>query len=609
MKKILGMLSVFLGIAFVLCFVLGFVLPVTEGVPENGRFMFKFCTGMEYFLTFLPAVLFTGILVSFSVHFGHNAEGSTTSFAPAMFTRYKNVMISSLICAFLLMLSNETIGMMLNHKKEKIVTRPKIIAQYIDSGKTLYNQGLYDRSLMYANAALRMDPNSKEARNLVSMIDIEMNRSYIQDLRFDLTNAEPVYSEDNSLKIDKEQLLDAYKCLLKASSAYDSGQWFDAHYYAEMGIKLATSKDPNVQKLRQISADSWNNLTDLNKTAKTQSEEIFEEKYRGFVALMEDDDLQAYYIFRYLNETYPELEKDNDVQFYFKVAQDRVEQKYFFIDETFELKSFEDANDVYFSYRQLDGSTDIIYFKGLSYLKSAGSSVQYLRDLTILKIKNGKWFRTMHVPYAKVMPVSVKSLNTTTKAMLGISDDADFVPYILLKSVGRDDSDQEYTPLYTYADGETTRVPEYMIYPMLYSDFLLLEKTASNPKTMPLSTLFALNSKASDYGFTSELFRHTLLNRLLYPLFILIVIMMIGVFSWSFRIGQTLYFRMSWVFSFPFFMVIMYFFYHIMLYIFKLLNYALIILTQGKGALSIGIVFYIILLLISSIYFLSQKAE
>ena len=609
MKKILGMLSVFLGIAFVLCFILGLVLPVTEGIPENGRFMFKFCTGMEYFLTFLPAVLFTGILVSFSVHFGHNSEGSTTAFAPAMFTRYRNVMITGLVCSFLLMLSNETVGMMLKHKKEKIVTRPKIIAQYIDSGKTLYNQGLYDRSLMYAKAALKMDPNSKEARNLISMIDIEMNRSYIQDLRFDLTNAEPVYSQDNSLKIDESQLLDAYKCLLKASSAYDNGQWFDAHYYAEMGIKLATSKDPNVQKLRQISADSWNNLTELHKGAKTQSEEIFEEKYRGFVALMEDDDLQAYYIFRYLNETYPELEKDNDVQFYFKVAQDRVEQKYFFIDETFELKSFEDANDVYFSYKQLDGSTDIIYFKGLSYLKAAGSSVQYLRDLTILKIKNGKWFRTMHVPYAKVMPVSVKSLNKTTKAMLGISDDADFVPYILLKSVGRDDSEQDYTPLYTYADGETTTVPEYMIYPMLYSDFLLLEKTASNPKTMPLSTLFALNSKAADYGFTSELFRHTLLNRLLYPLFILIVIMLIGAFSWSFRIGQTLYFRMSWVFSFPFFMIIMYFFYHIMLYIFKLMNYALIILCDGKGALTVGIVFYMILLFISSIYFLSQKAE
>ena len=130
-----------------------------------------------------------------------------------------------------------------------------------------------------------------------------------------------------------------------------------------------------------------------------------------------------------------------------------------------------------------------------------------------------------------------------------------------------------------------------------------------NTKTKPLSTLFALNSKASDYGFTSELFRHTLLNRLLYPLFILIVVMMIGALSWSFRIGQTLYFRMSWVFSFPVFMIIMYFFYHIMIYVFKLLNYAIIILSAGKGALTIGIVFYIILLLISSIYFLSQKAE
>ena len=144
---------------------------------------------------------------------------------------------------------------------------------------------------------------------------------------------------------------------------------------------------------------------------------------------------------------------------------------------------------------------------------------------------------------------------------------------------------------------------------MLYSDFLLLEKTASNPKTMPLSTLFSLNSKASDYGFTSELFRHTLLNRLLYPLFLLSVILMIAILSWNYRIGQTLYFRMSWVMSFPFFIVIMYFIYKIMLYVFKLLNYAIIILADGKGALTIGIVFYIVLLILSSIYFLSQKAE
>ena len=58
-------------------------IAAAEGVPENGRFMYKFCTGMEYFLAFLPAVIFTGILVSCSVHFGHNSEGSTSAFSRA----------------------------------------------------------------------------------------------------------------------------------------------------------------------------------------------------------------------------------------------------------------------------------------------------------------------------------------------------------------------------------------------------------------------------------------------------------------------------------------------------------------------------------------------
>lgn len=608
MKKILGMLSVFLGIGFVLCLIFGLILPVSDQIPSDLRFTYKFYNGMEYFLFFLPSVVFTGVIVSCSVYFGHNGEDSERSFSTAMMKRYKSVMITGLICSFLLTLSNETLGILLEQKKDRIVNRQKILQEYIDAGNALFDEGLYKRSQSYAKAVLKLDPNSKEARDLINRTDMEINRSYIDDLRFDLENAEPIQFADNSLKIDEKNLSDAYKCLLKATSAFDNEQWFDAHYYAEMGIKLTSSKDPNVQKLKDISAESWNNLTELHSVSKTEVQEIFDQKYKGFVALMEDDDLQAYYIFRYLDETYPELKKDNDVQYYFNVARERVEQKYFFIDETFELESFEDVNDVYFSFVHQDGIKDIVYFKGMTNLKSSGSSVQYLRDFTILKSQNGKWYSTMHVPYAKVMPVSVKNLNKSTKTMLGISDDTDFVPYILLKSVGRDNSGQMNIPEYTYANGEKNNFPEYMIYPIAFSDFLLLEKTSSKPENLPLSVLFSLNSKASDYGFSSVTYSHTLLNRLLYPLFILCLVILLAVFGWNYRIGETLYFRMSWVFSFPFFIVIMFIFYYMFIYVFKLINYAIVELCATQYVLLAGVIFYILLLLFSSLYFLSRKS-
>ena len=75
----------------------------------------------------------------------------------------------------------------------------------------------------------------------------------------------------------------------------------------------------------------------------------YEEKYEGYKALMNKDDVQAYYIFRQLSED-SEMKHDSDVLFYYEVARERIEQKYFFIDETFELKSFETANDVYYSF-------------------------------------------------------------------------------------------------------------------------------------------------------------------------------------------------------------------------------------------------------------------
>lgn len=609
MKKILGMLSIFLGIGFVLCLIFGLVFPVSEQIPSDLRFIYKFCNGMEYFLFFLPAVVFTGVIVSCSVYFGHNDEGSKNSFSAAMMKRYKSVLITGLLCSFLLTLSNETLGILLEQKKVKIMNRQKILQEYIDAGNALFNEGLYKRSQSYAKAVLKLDPNSSEARDLINRTDMEINRSYIDDLRFDLENAEPIQFSDDSLKINEQNIYDAYKCLLKATSAFDNAQWFDAHYYAEMGIKLASSKDPNVQKLKDISAESWNNLTELHSISKTEVQEIFNQKYKGFVALMEDDDLQAYYIFRYLDETYPELKKDNDVQFYFNVARERVEQKYFFIDETFELETFEDVNDVYFSFVHQDGTKDIVYFKGMTNLKSSGSSVQYLRDFTILKSQNGKWCSTMHVPYAKVMPVSVKNLNKATKTMLGISDDADFVPYILLKSIGRDNSGQMNVPEYTYANGDKNNLPEYMIYPIAFSDFLLLEKTASKPENLPLSVLFSLNSEADAYGFSSETYSHTLLNRLLYPLFVLCLVILLSVFGWNYRIGETLYFRMSWVFSFPFFIAIMFIFYYLFVYIFKLINYAIVELFAAKYVLLAGIILYTILLLFSSLYFLSRKSK
>ncbi len=177
MKKIIGILSIFLGIGLILCFVAGFVSNVPETVPEASTVVYKLMTALQYFSRFLPGIAITGFTVSCSVHFGRNAEGSTERFSKAMMDRFKMVMIISIAIAFLLSVSSEVIGLLTANKKNSIVNRPKIVNEYINVGNKLFENGYYERAMSYADAALKLNPNEKKAINLKDRADVEINRA------------------------------------------------------------------------------------------------------------------------------------------------------------------------------------------------------------------------------------------------------------------------------------------------------------------------------------------------------------------------------------------------------------------------------------------------
>ena len=610
MKKIFTILSVFLGIGFVICFAIGMFMPVPVEVPQKSWFLYRFCIGIEYFARFLPAMIISGFVISFSVYFGHNAEGSTSRFSQAMGERFKMIIISGLACTFLVTLSNETFSLWSRQKRTQLVNKTKIIQEYIEVGNLLLNNGVNDRALVYANAALKLNPNSQEARDLKSRADMEINRIYTSGLKFDLASAQPLETKDDSLIINEENVNDSYKCLLQAKSAFANEQWFNAHYYAELGIKITDPKNPNVDELKSISAEAWNNITQIHSESGTEGYEIYDQKYKGYLALVNKNNLEAYYIFRGLYETYDDLKRDPDVVFYLDVATNRIEQEYFFVDETLELQSFESANDVYFAYRHDNGAKEIVYFKGVTVVQSTGQSIQYLRDLTIVSLDSyGNFLRKVQVPYAKLMPVSVKNLTAATKEMLLIDEKTDFVPYLLLKAVGRDDPDIQFGPTYTYADGTTASSPEYLIFPLKYSDFLLLEESPANPNNNSIFYLFKFVKDAADFGFSQEAYGQTLLNRLLFPLYFLLLLIMLAGFAWDNRVGQNQMFRFSWVFSFPFLIALSAFVYEFVNILFKLVNFMILAFVPGLGGLAVGVAVYLVLMIIMSITFLARTTS
>lgn len=614
MKKIWTLLGVFLLLSLAICIGIGFFTPVATNVPHKSISVYKLLSGFENFIRFLPVLMITSFTISCAVDFGRNSEGSTSRFSKAMATRYKNIVITSLIIAFIFTLCVEVFGVLIAQQKSGIVNQPKLLNNYVKVGNVLFENGYYERSMNYADAALRLDPNMSEAADLRERAEVENTRDKTANIRFKLYESVQEAEKVERVKIDAQQLNEVYQLLLKAQSSFDKKQWFNAHYYAELGINLATPKDTNLESLKKISTAAWNNLSEYHNLSKTDSQEAFEKKYQGYLALVEKDDLKAYYIFRELYMSSREFQSDPDVVFYMHIAENRINERYFFIDETMELKSFENANDVYFSYAYEDGSKDIVYFKGLTTVKDTGNSIQYLRDLSVSSIdSDGKLFRTMNVPYAKVLPVSVKTLTSTTKTLMGISDDIDYVPYIMLKSVGREKPNTEIKPQYTYAPDYfvTSKAvdPDYLLLSIPYDDLLLLEEIPNDIDGLNILSLFKLINKISDYGYDSYVYALSLMNRILYPLILLCMFILVGVFAWNNRIGTNQYFKLSWIFAFPIFLVVAGIFYKGSLFIFNLINFTLITTLDFSVGMIVGTVIYIFGFILISIDFLARHSK
>lgn len=610
MKRIIGMLSTFLIIGFLLCLAFGFLYPHPVELIHRAVFPYKLLSGFQYFLAFLPALFFAGIIISLAVHFGHNSEGGFKRFSKATLERYKLVIIISLICAFILTLSNECFSVLIKNKKENLVNRPKIITEYVKVGNNLLNQGYYNRALNYANAALKLEPNSKEASTLKDKATVEVNRIETSNLHFKLYENDIETNTVDRVLINPEQISEVYTLYQKAVDCFDKEEWFNAHYYATLGINLATAKDPNLSNLKDIANQAWSNLTEFVKLQKNEAQNHFEKKYEGYLALHQKDDLKAYYIFKELSTTSRELSIDPDVNFYLDVAENRIREKYFFVDETFEQESFEYANNIYFSYDYKDGSKDIVYFKGVTTVEETGNSIQYLRDLTIVTIdKNKEVYRTVKVPYAKVLPVSVESLNETTKQLLEIDEKTKSIPYLMLNSIGRSDSNIKITPTFTYATEQNMPTPSYLILPIPFDDFVLLETNTINPDTLNLFNLIKFVNIAEKYGFSETVYIQVLMNRMLFPLWILIILIFAATFAWHNRIGDSQYFKFSWIFSFPFIILLCMAYYKIAMFVFMLNNYALIVCFKNSLGIVAAISFYTLLLFIVSLYFVSRKGK
>ena len=535
----------------------------------------RFLYGIQLFLRFLPAVIGTGALVGWAIDFGKNARGSSARFSGTMFIRLNEVIVTGLVFVFVLTLVNEIALPTVSAKLKQYRMLPSLLRDYNAMAARLYEQERFALAFGYAKKAFEIDAKNPGAKRLLRLTELSLQQ-------------QKEISDDIKKRTEELTFKGELPDLLPRSKTENRQDMFDSNLL-ESALHLPPAYGATAEQL------------------------IFQKKYDGYVSLLNGSYLKAYYIFKTLSLQSKTLALDPDIQTCLEEAQRHIENQCFFSDETFNLRPFERAENVHFRLAKDDGTTDIFFIKGITQADVDGGTAQYLRGLYVFTLDERNEYKSgFYSDYAKLKKISLgdegehaayaKELNA------GRSKPFTSVPLLIVRSIDRNFEGTEERPsLLTGEEGLLGLPPDVQALPMEYDDFELIKEVSSGFDSMHLDSLFRFVNRAENYGYSAEIFAQILLNRLLYPLFLLNLFIILGWIAWNGRTPEHVQFKFVWILLFPFAGIGLHALYIIMLGLFKLMNYGIIGLAGKSAALGAGLILYTLLLTAFSVSFLACR--
>lgn len=596
-----------------LSLVYGYFFAKIPELTSDSVGKFKFLSAASFFCLIIPSVFAASANVVWCIEFGLHPENSRLRFSNAMFRRYKGVIINSLIFVFIVTCAGEILMPQIYSRIKNMEFKPQLMREYQNSARYFFENKNYETAFHFAQLAYEIDPKNKENQKIIHLTEsYNDKKEEISESIKKQINEMTFKGENFDIYARKPEIIStpykSFELMQTAKDCIAKKDWFGAHYYSQLAIKTSDPKDINITELKQISAEAWNRLNQARQPGTSAEQKIFAKKYEGYVSLINGDILRSYYIFHALSLESKKLSADPDIVRYLEISEKFLKSQYFFRDETKNLQEYECANSVYFKIQEnASGNSTLYFIHGITSDNTAKNMILYLRGLEIIELdESGSVISGCLVPYAKMTALQTEFLDEDTKKFLEIDKKITAVPYILLNSVDRNLPDQTITPEYKIGLKKTPQ-ESFKILKMPFSDFELIEQASSGADSMNLISLFNFVSKAEKYGYSAESFAHILMNRMLKPLYLLILFIVIAYHAWHFRLEENSVFKFKWIIMFPVLCAAYYFLYKLALCLFKFINYGLLGVSGVSFSIAAGTIVYVLIFAIVSVFFLSCR--
>ena len=488
--------------------ILRFIFPAEAPPLPYFSIVWRINGGLLHFLAAFPALAISALVIPFGFKI-HPAE-TISSFSPKLFLSLKSSIVTAIAASVL-------------YAVLFFLAFP--LAR--DQQTNLRLQGnLYNLARHQAQQHA-LSGEWAEAAQLLEICDKiwpdGYQATYLQEeaqFRLQQRRAETIDEPRSPITVGP-QPLDVIDALNRAHTAMAEERFFDAHWLATIGERLARPGSPELAATRRLASIAWDEVNSLAPTAaETEAFEIFAFKQEGYISLNAQEWIRAYYIFLQLLEISP---ADPDIHRFFAMSVEGLRQTAFFIDEMSTALG-RILTGAVFSL-PLDSGRAVLRFSSLSILDDTA----YGTAAEILAFdRDGQLLWRMETPYVKIMPFAARASKQKLVVLLRALDRLDetrrWQPNIHVP-------EQPAIPAIGTVGGNTTVnetvASTVLALPISWDDFTLLSHTMRGLPELSVTETLQAAARLGDFGHKPELFQTELIRRFSEPALLLIL----GIFS------------------------------------------------------------------------------
>ncbi|ULQ60891.1 hypothetical protein K7I13_06410 [Brucepastera parasyntrophica] len=324
LKRIIPVILLHFLAGFIVSVIYVFVSPLSADLIPPFVFQYRMREAFILFVSLLPALQISGILVGYAFAFSKTAFTQVGRWSAILLSYLQGAFIICLCCIGLYVILNEGFVPFAKEAQTTARANTEDYYDYIEIARTSLVSGALYEAGFNAYAAQRIWPKSAEAAELAELSKYRMAESSQEQ--------EPAPEEETRIvpSVPGLTVMDALDKAIEAEEDYD---FFNAHYFAMLAWQLAKPSDPIRDTALRIAANAWNQITlGTDMLTSRQDEELFAEKKRGYDALQAGDYLKAYYLFNDLDEKYNrtgDLKFDPDIVRFLDIAKRGLQETFF----------------------------------------------------------------------------------------------------------------------------------------------------------------------------------------------------------------------------------------------------------------------------------------